>query len=214
MDSEPSSRSRFGRILLPILFCLASAPEAGAQPSRTPGWVVGLGFGRAAVSFDGDPRDGAGLVSMRIGRDINRIVAPYLGMAYADIESRGLEAFDNVTFGHVDVGVRLRLDDARRRWVPYGDLALTFWPVNDVVRNGEPTPDHFTSMPTFSVGGGLAVHLSASWAIDVNVKAGRGTFRNVPAGNIAAGRNSGRPSTVLDLDAASARLAIGFSWWP
>ncbi len=214
MDSEPSSRLRFGLFLLPLLFCLTSVSEAGAQPSRPQGWVVGLGFGRAAVSFDGDPRDGAGLVSMRIGRDLNRIVAPYLGMAYADIESRGLEAFDNVTFGHVDLGVRLHVDDARRRWVPYGDLALTFWPVNDVVRNGGPTATHFMSMPTLSVGGGLAVHLSASWALDVNVKAGKGTFRNVPTGNIPAGRTGGGPNTVLDLDAASARLSIGFSWWP
>jgi len=214
MDSEPSSRSRFGRLLLPLLFCLASVSEAGAQPARPQGWVVGLGFGRAAVSFDSGPRDGAGLVSMRIGRDLNRIVAPYLGMAYADIESRGLEAFDNVTFGHVDLGVRLHVDDARRRWVPYGDLALTFWPVNDVVRNGEPTATRFTSMPTFSVGGGLAVHLSESWALDVNVKAGRGTFRNVPAGGHAAGGTSRHANTVLDLDASSARLGIGFSWWP
>ena len=213
IGTSQSSRSRFCRILFPILFCLASVAESGAQPPGTQGWVVGLGFGRAAVSFDSRPGDGAGLVSLRIGRRLDRIFTPYLGMAYADIESRGLEAFDTVTFGHVDLGVRLHLD-TRRRWVPYGDLALTFWPVNDVVKNGERTPSHFVSGPTLSAGGGLAIHLSASWAIDVNVKAGKGTFRDVPSGGITAGGRSWHAGTVLDLDAASVRLAIGVSWWP
>ena len=44
------------------------------------------------------------------------------------------EAFDNVTFAHVDLGVRLQLPDVRRPWVPYADLALTYWPVRDVVK--------------------------------------------------------------------------------
>ena len=128
LTKQPVSRSRFGRILLPVLLCLGCIAEGSAQTSGTQGWVIGLEFGRAAVSFGNDPGDGAALVGARIGRAVNRIVTPYLGVAYADIESRGIEAFDNVTFAHVDLGVRLRLPEVRRRWVPYADLALTYWP--------------------------------------------------------------------------------------
>ena len=213
--AESNRQRRTGRILLlPVLFCLASVAGSGAQPARTQGWVLGLGSGAAAVSFESGPGDGAALVDLRIGYGLDRVFTLYLGGAYADIRSRGLEAFDRVTFAHVDLGVRLHLAGGRRRWVPYGDLALTFWQVSDVVENGEETAADFTSMPTFSVGGGVAIHLSESWALDVNVKAARGTFRDVPAGNIPIGGTSRHRGTPLHLDAASARLGVGVSWWP
>ena len=214
MSTVVSSRSRWGRILLPVLFCLASVTGGSAQPARTQGWVLGLGSGAATVSFESDPGDGGALVDLRVGYGLNRIVTPYLGGAYADIRSRGLEAFDRVTFAHVDLGARLHLAGGPRRWVPYGDLALTFWQVSDIVKNSEETAADFTSVPTFSAGGGLAIYLSESWALDVNVKAARGTFRDVPAGHIAAGGTSGHSGALLQLDAASARLGVGVSWWP
>ncbi len=197
-----------------VLFCLGCVVESAAQPSETQGWVLGLSSGAAAVSFGSDPADGAVLVGARIGHGLNRVVTPYLGVAYADIESRGLDAFDNVTFAHVDLGVRLHLAGGRRRWVPYGDPALTFWPVRDVVKNGERTGTDFTGMPPFSAGGGLAIHLTETWALDVNVMAGKGTFKGVPLGDIPAGGTGRHSRALLDLDAASVRLNVGFSWWP
>ena len=195
-----SASSRRGHMLLPAAFCLlwlACAAEVGAQPAATQGWAFGLGTGAAAVSFGSGPGDGAALVGLWIGYGLNRIVTPYLGGAYADIRSRGLEAFDRLTFSHVDLGVRLHVA-GRRRWVPYGDLAVTFWRVSDVLRNGKRTAADFASVPTLSAGGGLAVYLSESWALDLNVKAARGTL----SGN------------ALALDAASFRLGFGLSWWP
>ena len=199
-------------MLLPVLFCLASVAEGGAQPSRTQGWVAGVHSGAASVSFGSDPADGAALVGARLGRSLNPVVAPYVGVAYAAIESRGLKAFDSVTFSYVDLGVRLHLAAGRRRWVPYGDLALTFWPVTDVIENGERAAD-FKGMPPLGVGGGLLVYLSEARALDVNVTWGRGTFEDVPAGDVPAHGARGRPDALLDLDAASVRLAVGISWW-
>lgn len=195
-----SGSSRRGCVLLPVLFCLfcpACAAEAGAQPATTQGWAVGLGGGAAAVSFGRGPGDGAALVGLWIGYGLNRIVTPYLGGAYADIRGRGLEAFDRLTFSHVDLGVRLHVAD-RRRWVPYGDLALTFRRISDVLRHGHPTTIDVTSAPTLGVGGGIAIYLSDSWALDLNVKTARGTLSG----------------GALPLDAASSRLGVGFSWWP
>ena len=51
---------------------------------------------------------------LRIGYGLNKIVTPYLGGEYADIRSRGLEAFDRMTFAHVDLGVRLHLTGGGR----------------------------------------------------------------------------------------------------
>ena len=61
--------------------------------------------------------------------NILQVVIPY-----CQVRERVAEAFDNVTFAHVDLGVRLQLTDVRRPWVPYADLALTYWPVRDVVK--------------------------------------------------------------------------------
>ena len=206
----PSSRSRFGRILLPVLFCLGCV-EGSAQ-SRTQGWAAGVHSGAAVVSFGGDPSDGAALVGARIGHGLNPVVAPYVGVAYAAIESRGIEAFDKVTFGYVDLGVRLHLAHGRRRWVPYGDLALTFWPVTDVIEKDERAAD-FRSRPILGAGGGLLVYLSEARALDVNVKWGQGRFEGIPVGDVPAHGTRARPGGRLDLDAASVRLAVGISWW-
>lgn len=209
-----ASRRRCGRILLPVLVCLASAVEGNAQPSGTQGWMLGVESGATSVSLGGNPGDGAALVGARIGWRLNRMVIPYLGTAYADIESRGLDNFERLTFAHVDVGARLHLAAGLRRWVPYGDLALTWWPVTDVLRDGKPTNTDFTSGPTLSMGGGFAVYLSETWALDVNVKAGKGRFVDVPIGAVRTGGTGGHSAARNDLDATSIRLGVGLSWWP
>ena len=209
----PWNRSRFVRSLLAVLSCLGCAAAGSAQTARTQGWTLGLDSGATTVSLGSDPGDGAVLVGVRIGHGLNRIVTPYLGMGYGTIDSRGLAAFDKVKFGHVDLGARLHLAAGRRRWVPYGDLALTLWLVTDVLENGEWTSTDFTSRPTLTVGGGLAIYLSEAWALDVNFKAGKGRFEDVPADNIPTGGTSGHPGTLLGLDATSVRLGVGVSWW-
>ena len=119
-----------------------------------------------------------------------------------------------MTFGHLDVGVRLHLANSRRRWVPYGDLAVTFWPVSDVLENGERTTTDFSGRSNYSLGGGLAIYLSEAWALDVNFKWGMGGFKDVEVGNISAGGTSEHLHTFLGIVAESARLTVGVSWWP
>ena len=209
----PCDRPRFVRILVPVLFCLGCAVEGSAQ-AGTRRWTLGLDSGATTVAFGSAPGDGAVLVGVRIGHRLNRIVTPYLGLGYGTIDSPGIGAFDKVKLGHVDLGARLHLSDGRRRWVPYGDLALTFWLVTDVLENGGWTSADFTSRPAFTAGGGLAVYLSEAWALDVNVKAGKGRFRDVPVDHVPTGGTSGHAGAQLDLDAASVRLGVGVSrWW-
>ena len=131
-----------------------------------------------------------------------------------DVDVQEFDAFDKVTFGHVDFGMRLHLANSGRRWVPYGDLAVTFWPVSDILKNGERTTTDFSGRPPYSLGGGLAIYLSETLALDVNFKAGKGGFRDVPIGNISGGGTSEHSHTFLGLEAESARFTVGVSWWP
>ena len=151
----------------------------------------------------------------RVGYGLNRIVTLYLAAYEADVDVQEFDAFDKVTFGHLEVGVRLHLANSRRRWIPYGDIAFTSWPVSDVLKNGERTTTDFTGRPTLSLGGGLAIYLSEAWALDVNFKRGRnGGFKDVEIGNISAGGSEQHSHTFLSIEAASARLTVGVSWWP
>ena len=182
--------------------------------STTEGWVFGFDLGGAAVSFEHKPSDRAGLVGARVGYGLNRIRHLYLSAYETDVDVPEFDAFDKVTFGHIDLGVRLHLANSRRRWVPYGDLAVTFWPVSDVLKNGERTTTDFGGRANSSLGGGLAIYLSEAWALDVNVKRGTGGFKDVPVGNISIGGSEEHVHTFLGIWAESDRFTVGVSWWP
>ena len=204
------------RLLCSLLISVggSSAVDANAQLSTTEGWVFGFDFGGAAVSFEDNPGDGGPLVGGRVGYGLNRTVTLYAGAYEADIDVDEFEAFDKVTFGHIDYGVRLHLANSRRRWVPYGDITFTFWPVSAALKNGEKATTDFTSLSLASLGVGLAIHLSESWAVDVNFKGGEGGFSDVEIDNILTSGTSGHSHKFTDIDAASARLTLGVSWWP
>ena len=201
-------------MLFSVLLCLGSVVDASAQQSTTQGLVLGLDVGGVAASFENIPRDRAGLVGGRVGYGFNRILTLYLSAYEADVDVRAFDGFDRVTFGHVDLGMRLHLANSRRRWVPYGELTITIWPVSDVLKNGEQTTTDFKGLPTSSLGGGLAIYLSDALALDVNFKAAKGLFKDVPVGNILDEGREHHVHTFLDLGAESARFTVGVSWWP
>ena len=201
-------------MLLSVLFVLGFAANASAQRSTTQGWVFGFDLGGAAVSFENKPSDGAGLVGARIGYGLNKIVTVYLDAYETDVDVRGFDPFDKVTFGHVDLGLRLHLSNSRRRWIPYGDVAVTSWPLSDVLKNGERTTTNFTGRPPYSLGGGLAIYLSDALALDLNIKGGRGGFRDVEVGNLSAAEASEHSHEFIDITAESVRFTVGVSWWP
>ena len=199
--------------LFSVLLCLGSFVDASAQQSTPQGLVLGLDFGGAAASFQDTSRDRAGLVGGRVGYGFNRILTLYLSAYETDIDVRGFDGFDKLTFGHVDLGMRLHWTNNRRRWVPYADLTITSWPVSDVLKNGEQTTTDFTGMAS-GLGGGVTVYLSEAWAIDLNLKRAKGLFKDVPVGNILAEGREQHVHTFLDLGAESARFTVGVSWWP
>ena len=218
-DLTPRSTARMikalAAMLFSILLCLGSVVDASAQQSTSQGWVFGFDFGGAAVSFQNNPSDRGPLVGARAGYGLNRIVTLYAAAYEADIDVKEFDAFDKVSFGHIDYGMRLHLANSRRRWVPYADIALfTFRPVRDVLKNGERNTTDFSSLPSASLGAGLAIYLSESWALDVNFKGGQSAFNDVEVGNISNGATREHTHTFLDIPTKSNRLTIGISWWP
>ena len=182
--------------------------------STTEGWVFGFDLGGAAVSLDHKPSDRAGLVGARVGYGLNRIVTLYASAYETDVDVPEFDAFDKAAFGHLDLGMRLHLANRRRRWVPYGDLAVTLWPVSDVLKNGERTTTDFEGRATSRLGGGLAIYLSEAWALDVNFKTGEGGFKDVEVSNLSGSETTEHSHTFLDIWAESARFTVGVSWWP
>ena len=199
--------------LFSVPLCLGSVVGASAQQSTTQGLVLALDIGGAAASFQDTPRDTAGLVGGRVGYGFNRVLTLYAGAYETDIDVRGFEGFDKVTFGHVDFGMRLHWANSRRWWVPYADLTITSWPVSDVLENGEQTTTDFTGAAS-GVGGGVAIYLSEAWALDVNIKRAKGLFKDVPVGNILTEGHEQHSHTFIDLGAESTRFTVGLSWWP
>ena len=195
-------------MLLSLMLCLGLAADAAAQQPTTRGWAVGMDFGGTAAAFGNRPHDTGGVVGARVGYGLNKALMLYLGIYEVDIDAPELFAFDKATFGHYDLGVRLHLAGASRHWVPYGDLAFTSSPVNDVLKNGERIASNFDGR-AISLGGGLSVYLSETWALDVNVKWGTGELKGIPVDGTTTG-----VLDRLDVDAASARFTVGFSWWP
>jgi hypothetical protein len=201
--------------LFSVLLCLWPVVDASAQQSATEGWVFGFDLGGAVVAVGNAPSDRAGLVGARVGYGLNRILTLYVSAYESDIDIREVAAFDTATFGHSDVGARLHLANGRRRWVPYGDFALTFWAATDVLKNGQRTTTDFQGRAgSFSAGGGVAFYMSETLALDVNIKRGKGGFRDVEIGNLIVGTSEQHVHTFVDIAATSTRLTFGVSWWP
>ena len=189
-----------------VCLALAFAAPLSAQQSTTRGVTLGLDLGGAGISFEGGESDSGGNGGLRIGYGLNRIVTLYAAFHGSQLDIQNFTQFDEVKVGHVDVGVRLNLANSRRRWVPYGDIALTPRVVSATVVEGTERRTANFNGGALTVGGGLAFYLTESWALDVNLKWSSGEFSQVDLGSVALQN--------LDIDSQSGRFSLGVSWWP
>ena len=201
------SSRRFWTGALATLLALAFPPQTvHGQQSTTRGFVVGLDLGAAAIGFEDGDADSGGNAGIRVGYGINRIVTLYAAFHGASLDIENFTQFQKVTVGHADLGVRLHLANSRRRFIPYGDLALTPRVVSAEVVDGSEVRTAEFSGSSFTLGGGLAVYLAQQWALDLNFKWSTGEFSEVDLGSIALQN--------LDIDSKSARISLGVTWWP
>ena len=112
------------------------------------------------------------------------------------------------TMGHVDLGARFHFANSLRSWVPYLEAAIggRVVSVSDAEVGEENAGTVDFNGAAFTVGGGIAIHVKQTLAVDVGVKFSSGEFTQIDVGAISVGG--------LDIDAQSARFNVGLSWWP
>ncbi|MEZ4416003.1 MAG: outer membrane beta-barrel protein [Gemmatimonadota bacterium] len=182
--------------------------DLSAQNSTTRGFNFGFALEGAGLTVEGGDQANGGGAGLRIGYGMNRIVTFFVG---ADGTAFNVEDPDapngDWTMAHVDLGARFHFANALRSWVPYLEGAFTARAVrlNDAMIGGNNVGDLSFNGGAFTVGGGLSVYFSQTFALDLELMGSGGDFTSitVDAGTI----------NIPDIQATSGRFRIGLLWW-
>ncbi len=189
---------------------LLVAPASGAaQESTTRGFNLGLHASGASLKLENQDRNQAGGAGIRVGYGLNRSFTLFLqldGAHFDDQAARELEG--DWTLGHVEVGARYHFANSLRSWVPYlqGGLGYRVVGVADAELDGAQRDEVELSGTGLSLGGGIAVYLTPSVALDLGLLWTGGEFSTLRVENVEV--------SGFDIDASSTRVNLGVSWWP
>ncbi|MDP6418244.1 MAG: hypothetical protein QGG80_02110 [Candidatus Krumholzibacteria bacterium] len=200
-----------------LLICGSGAQALTEVPRVQPpagGWVIGMDFGAATLSFDLLPMEADLMVGGKLGYRLSKRLTLYAAAYESDFKVRGFPEFDKVTFGHVDFGARIRLPYGGRRWKLYGDLSFSFWSMTDILLDGEQSTTDIVAVPHSDLGGGIEISLSKSWVLDLRFKSGFSTFKDAPLGNVLQAGNGNHSHAYRDINAESSRFSLGIVWSP
>lgn len=186
------------------------AEAQGSVRSGTDKLFVGIGLGGASIDSDDidvDQQSGGG-GALRIGYGFTRLFSLYLEGAAASIE----EQDETFTLSHGDIGVRLHFGGPERAFIPFLDVGFSAREIsvddfNFEDDQGNPvTGDLEISGSGISFGGGFLYFFNPHWALDVGLKITTGEFDTVKVNNISF--------SGFEVDATSARLMVGVTWFP
>jgi len=198
----------------PLLALVATAfalqPVASAaQESTTRGFAIGLHLSGASLSIEDEERDEAGGGGLTVGYGLNRNITLFLQLdgAQFDEQSTGTVTGD-WTMGHADIGVRYNFANSLRRWVPYlqGAFGYRAVAVTDPVVDNVQREEVEISGSGLTLGGGIGVHLTETFALDAQLLWTGGEFNTLRVDNTS--------QSGFDVDATSARFNLGILWWP
>ena len=197
------------RLMIVMLAAGLAALPLSAQQSTTRGFNLGLHVQGTSLSVEGQDADGGGGGGLTVGYGVNRIVTVFFRADGATVTAENSTALaGDWTLGHVEVGTRFHFANALRRWVPWLEAALgaRVVSVKDVVVNEEQIEDVSFNGGALTVGGGLSFYVNEGFALDLGLEGSFGEFTEIEVGAASLGN--------LDIDATSARLNLGFVWWP
>jgi hypothetical protein len=186
------------------------APHAGeAQVSTTRGWSFALYLQGSSLTVENSDPGAGGGAGLRVGYGINRTVTLFVrgDGSQTDVEDARIEG--QWTLAHGEVGARFHFANSLRRVVPFLEVAAGARAVTvEAARvEGEDQDESVTfNGGAFSLGGGMGVHFSEAWALDLGLAWTSGEFTEIKAGPISV--------SGLDLDAKSFRFNLGVVWWP
>lgn len=193
-----------------VLALLIVPSAASGQVSTTRGWSFGLFLQGAGLTVEGSDEAAASAgAGFRIGYGINRRFTIFVrgDGSKPDVNDASIEGQWNL--GHGEIGARFHFANSLRRVVPFLEAAVgaRAVSVDGPTVEGSETDEELTfSGSAFSFGGGMGVHFSESWALDLGLVWSGGEFSQIDVGAVSV--------SGFDLDATSARLNLGIVWWP
>lgn len=178
--------------------------------SNTSGFFVGLNVNGSALQSDHLPNDteSGGGGGAQIGWGLTRNLALFVDGTVA----RFTTTAGHYDLGHVDAGVRWHFASRARALVPFLEVAFSGRAAME--DNVQLTDDQGNthqgdlsiSGTGFSVGGGLQYFVAPTWALGGSFKWTTGQFSRVQFDKVSV--------DGFDIDATSARLNFGFTWYP
>jgi len=178
--------------------------------ANTSGFFLGLSLNGSSIQFDeasNDIESGGGL-SAQIGWGFTRNFAMLFDVSGAAIRSDG----GDYGLGHVELSGRWHFASPTRALVPFLEVGYA---ARAVTQNGFVYVDDFGNILSgdfsllgtgASFGGGLQYHVTPTMALGGSLKWTVGNFSTVKLDNVSV--------DGLDIRATTARLNLGFTWYP
>jgi hypothetical protein len=196
-------------IVLQSVAALSLATNAHAQQSTTRGLSLGVALQGTSLEVEGGDANSGGSLGLRVGYGFNRIVTGFVHVDGGEIDVSNNAALGGTwAMGHAEIGARFHFANSLRKVVPWLETSLgaRVVSVENARANGEDVGKVTFNGGAFTLGGGISAYFKPSLALDVGLKLTGGTFTEVDLGNVSV-RN-------IDIDAKSARFAVGLVWWP
>ncbi len=193
-----------------VVAALSIVNPLSAQESTTRGFVLGGHIGLGSVSIEGSERSSGGGGGILIGYGLNRNFTIYGQFDGSTVDVRNQPDVEGSwAIGHADLGVRFHFASTLRSWVPYVQAALGARVVSltDIpASNPISGQDVSISGGALTIGGGVMLYPSESFAVDIGMLFSGGEFTTLRVG--------GTSQSGFDVDASSSRFNLGVAWWP
>lgn len=186
---------------------MAALTQTGAAPGSAGarGWFLGVALNGNSISADdlNDDRENGGGLLLQAGFGFNPQLALFLEGSAAAMQSEGESSW---LLSHGDFGLRYHFASAGRSFVPFIDGAFTAWSGldDDADLGGEPGELEISGQG-FTLGGGFLYFFNRRLALLGNLKFTKGEFNKVRFENVSV--------EGFDIDATSARITVGLSWF-
>jgi hypothetical protein len=191
---------------------VAGGGVARSTPTRanTSGFILGLSLNGSSIRFDdaSSSIESGGGLSAQIGWGFTRNFALLLDVSGAAISSDG----GDYGLGNAEISGRWHFASPTRALVPFLEVGFAERAVvqNDVVYFddfGNSLAGDFSLLGSaVAFGGGLQYHVSPTMALGGSLKWTVGSFSTVKLDNVSV--------DGLDISATTARVNLGFTWYP
>ncbi|MEJ2205880.1 MAG: outer membrane beta-barrel protein, partial [Gemmatimonadota bacterium] len=183
-----------------ILLAAGAAAQQGPPVTSDPtGFHLAGYLNGSAIEYEGDNEtESGGGIALALGWGVNRRVTIYLRGSAAEVDMAGLN--DTYALAHFDIAARVHFRGPEAQVLPF-----VMGGVSGRAAQIDLLGDPFSitgAGPT--LGGGVAIFLNPSLAIDIGLSWTAGTFTQAEYRGL---------TEEIDISATSARFEAGVAWW-